>query len=400
MNFGPMRWLTVNLPGQPDRAVLLEKPGPPSMSEETAAQVRELITKGAAGGHLFFALRRRLQDPRRAQGEGRGDHRGAGRPALRHRLRPPRPLRQPPAHRADEAGLSRSAGGGARHGRRHPCAGSAVAALYSCHRLGHTRPGRQGAVAQLVAHHTGSVGVRGSSPLSSTLLTRPFSDSESGFRRFWCQRGGHWSRHGAGGPHSALPIRSAASRPRAGMTWLYVSVVVRICAWPSTSMTTRGCTPSDSSSVAAVCRPSWRRTSRTPASLQQGLPCLPVGLPLDRPPVGLREDEVVVLPEGTGGDALLELGGSVGPQGVDELEWAAPRCGGFARPWAPRRPGPARRPGAGRAGRSVFRWPGRRPPIAGPGLLTDAGRLPAPRSTARRCGASGRQPALAWLPVG
>ena len=52
--FGPMRWLTVALPGRPDRAVLLEKPGPPSMSEETAARVRELITKGAAGGHLFF----------------------------------------------------------------------------------------------------------------------------------------------------------------------------------------------------------------------------------------------------------------------------------------------------------------------------------------------------------
>ena len=54
MHFGPMRWLTVALPGQPDREVLLEKPGPPSMSEETAAQVRELISKGAAGGHLFF----------------------------------------------------------------------------------------------------------------------------------------------------------------------------------------------------------------------------------------------------------------------------------------------------------------------------------------------------------
>ncbi|SEK83067.1 Catechol 2,3-dioxygenase [Blastococcus sp. DSM 46786] len=54
MHFGPMRWLTVNLPGQPDRAVLLEKPGPPAMSEETAAQVRELVSKGAAGGHLFF----------------------------------------------------------------------------------------------------------------------------------------------------------------------------------------------------------------------------------------------------------------------------------------------------------------------------------------------------------
>jgi catechol 2,3-dioxygenase-like lactoylglutathione lyase family enzyme len=54
MQFGPMRWLTVALPGQHDRAILLEKPGPPSMSEETAAQVRELIAKGAAGGHLFF----------------------------------------------------------------------------------------------------------------------------------------------------------------------------------------------------------------------------------------------------------------------------------------------------------------------------------------------------------
>ena len=54
MDFGPMRWLTIALPGQHDRAILLEKPGQPSMSEETATQVRELITKGAAGGHLFF----------------------------------------------------------------------------------------------------------------------------------------------------------------------------------------------------------------------------------------------------------------------------------------------------------------------------------------------------------
>jgi catechol 2,3-dioxygenase-like lactoylglutathione lyase family enzyme len=55
VQFGPMRWLTVALPGQPDRALLLEKPGPPSMSEETAAQVRELVTKGATGGNLFFS---------------------------------------------------------------------------------------------------------------------------------------------------------------------------------------------------------------------------------------------------------------------------------------------------------------------------------------------------------
>jgi len=31
-----MRWLTVSLPGQPGRAILLEKPGPPAMDEATA----------------------------------------------------------------------------------------------------------------------------------------------------------------------------------------------------------------------------------------------------------------------------------------------------------------------------------------------------------------------------
>jgi catechol 2,3-dioxygenase-like lactoylglutathione lyase family enzyme len=52
--FGPMRFLTVALPTDPGHAVLLEKPGPPGYSEDTAAQVRDLISKGAAGGHLFF----------------------------------------------------------------------------------------------------------------------------------------------------------------------------------------------------------------------------------------------------------------------------------------------------------------------------------------------------------
>jgi catechol 2,3-dioxygenase-like lactoylglutathione lyase family enzyme len=55
VNFGPMRWLTVMVPGQPDRAVLLERPGAPSLSDDTAGEVRELVSKGAAGGHLFFA---------------------------------------------------------------------------------------------------------------------------------------------------------------------------------------------------------------------------------------------------------------------------------------------------------------------------------------------------------
>lgn len=52
-DLGFMRWLTVNVPGD-GRQVLLEKPGPPSHDPKTASQVRELVTKGATGGHLFF----------------------------------------------------------------------------------------------------------------------------------------------------------------------------------------------------------------------------------------------------------------------------------------------------------------------------------------------------------
>jgi predicted enzyme related to lactoylglutathione lyase len=55
VDMGVMRWLTVNVPGHPDRHIMLEKPGGPAMSEETAQQVRELLTKGATGGTLIFA---------------------------------------------------------------------------------------------------------------------------------------------------------------------------------------------------------------------------------------------------------------------------------------------------------------------------------------------------------
>ena len=54
INLGYMRWLTVNVPGDPDRTILLEQPGPPSMDEKAAAVVREQLTKGRTGGHLFF----------------------------------------------------------------------------------------------------------------------------------------------------------------------------------------------------------------------------------------------------------------------------------------------------------------------------------------------------------
>ena len=47
-----MRWLTVQVPGDPSRRILLERPGPPAMDEAAAAQVADLLTKGAAGGWL------------------------------------------------------------------------------------------------------------------------------------------------------------------------------------------------------------------------------------------------------------------------------------------------------------------------------------------------------------
>jgi len=53
-DLGFMRWLTVSPAGDPDREILLERPGAPSLDDATAASVRELLTKGAAGGHLFF----------------------------------------------------------------------------------------------------------------------------------------------------------------------------------------------------------------------------------------------------------------------------------------------------------------------------------------------------------
>ena len=49
VDLGVMRWLTVRVPGDPTRDILLELPGSPAMDPKTAAQVRELISKGASG---------------------------------------------------------------------------------------------------------------------------------------------------------------------------------------------------------------------------------------------------------------------------------------------------------------------------------------------------------------
>ncbi len=53
-DLGFMRWLTIRVPGDEGREVLLERPGPPALDDATAAQVRELLTKGATG--LAFIL--------------------------------------------------------------------------------------------------------------------------------------------------------------------------------------------------------------------------------------------------------------------------------------------------------------------------------------------------------
>ncbi|MEC3975652.1 VOC family protein [Amycolatopsis sp. H20-H5] len=55
VDLGFMRWLTVTIPGS-GRRIMLEKPGPPAHDETTAAQVRELVTKGATGGWLGFEV--------------------------------------------------------------------------------------------------------------------------------------------------------------------------------------------------------------------------------------------------------------------------------------------------------------------------------------------------------
>ena len=46
---GTFRWLTVRVPGD-STEIFLEEPGPPVQDDATAAQIRDLVTKGALGG--------------------------------------------------------------------------------------------------------------------------------------------------------------------------------------------------------------------------------------------------------------------------------------------------------------------------------------------------------------
>ena len=53
VDLGFMRWLTVKVPGE-SREILLELPGPPAHDPATAETIREMVTKGASAGTLFF----------------------------------------------------------------------------------------------------------------------------------------------------------------------------------------------------------------------------------------------------------------------------------------------------------------------------------------------------------
>ncbi|HKW71084.1 MAG TPA: VOC family protein [Candidatus Dormibacteraeota bacterium] len=54
LDLGVMRWLTVRVPGDSSRDILLEIPGPPGMDAKAAEQVRELVSKGASGFTVGF----------------------------------------------------------------------------------------------------------------------------------------------------------------------------------------------------------------------------------------------------------------------------------------------------------------------------------------------------------
>jgi uncharacterized glyoxalase superfamily protein PhnB len=51
---GNYRWLTVRVPGERATEISLEEPGAPLHDEATAAQLRELIAKGAMSGLVFL----------------------------------------------------------------------------------------------------------------------------------------------------------------------------------------------------------------------------------------------------------------------------------------------------------------------------------------------------------
>jgi catechol 2,3-dioxygenase-like lactoylglutathione lyase family enzyme len=53
-DLGNMRFLTVTTRDDPDRELGLMLPGPPLYDDDTTAEIRELVSKGAGGGGVIF----------------------------------------------------------------------------------------------------------------------------------------------------------------------------------------------------------------------------------------------------------------------------------------------------------------------------------------------------------
>jgi catechol 2,3-dioxygenase-like lactoylglutathione lyase family enzyme len=53
-DLGTMRFLTVAMPDDPGLELGLMLPGPPAYDDATAAEIRELVAKGAGGGGVIF----------------------------------------------------------------------------------------------------------------------------------------------------------------------------------------------------------------------------------------------------------------------------------------------------------------------------------------------------------
>ena len=79
---------------------LIRVPGPPVLDAETAAALKELVAKGAAGG-IFFATDDCQATYEELKGRRVRVPAGAHQAALRHRRGLPRPVRQPDPDGAD-----------------------------------------------------------------------------------------------------------------------------------------------------------------------------------------------------------------------------------------------------------------------------------------------------------
>lgn len=92
-DLGFMRWLTVIVPGDPARQILLERPGPPSLDETTAEQVRAINERGdrRLADLRHGRLPKNVRDITGTRGRVYGWSDGA---SVRNRLWTPRPVWQ------------------------------------------------------------------------------------------------------------------------------------------------------------------------------------------------------------------------------------------------------------------------------------------------------------------